>query len=244
MAAGALQRSALTGDVTASAGSNTTTIANDAVTYAKMQDVSATSRALGRKTAGAGDPEELTLSELLDFIGSAAQGDILYRGASAWARLPAGTDGQYLKTRGAGANPEWATVTPGGFTLLGTITTTSGQSQSLGSLNLTSYKFLKLVFNGVSHSSIDRQGLLIGQSTSDDVLFTNESDINSTDTINGHLEIELATGIISSATLSSITEFFITTPIVNASTSVSIALNQNNGPASFDAGSVRVYGGT
>jgi hypothetical protein len=33
-----------------------------------MQDVSATLRILGRKTAGAGDPEECTLSEILDFI--------------------------------------------------------------------------------------------------------------------------------------------------------------------------------
>jgi hypothetical protein len=55
-----LQRAALTGDVTASAGSNTTTIANDAVTYAKMQNVSATDKLLGRSTAGAGDVEEIT----------------------------------------------------------------------------------------------------------------------------------------------------------------------------------------
>ena len=55
-----LQRAALTGDITASAGSNATTIPNNTVTYAKMQDVSATSRFLGRITAGAGDPEELT----------------------------------------------------------------------------------------------------------------------------------------------------------------------------------------
>jgi len=99
----------LTGDVTASgSGSVAATIANDAVTYAKMQDISAQYRVLARKSASAGDPEETTLSELLDFIGSAAQGDILYRGASSWARLGAGTSGQYLKTNGAGANPAWA----------------------------------------------------------------------------------------------------------------------------------------
>ena len=57
---GGIQRSALTGDVTASAGSNSTTIANDAVTYAKMQDVSATDKVLGRSTAGAGNVEEIT----------------------------------------------------------------------------------------------------------------------------------------------------------------------------------------
>jgi hypothetical protein len=55
-----LQRAALTGDVTASAGSNATTIANDAVTYAKMQNVSATDKLLGRSTAGSGDVEEIT----------------------------------------------------------------------------------------------------------------------------------------------------------------------------------------
>tara|TARA_R100000700_G_scaffold17242_1_gene23778 strand:+ start:12439 stop:14541 length:2103 start_codon:yes stop_codon:yes gene_type:complete len=52
---------ALTGDVTASGtGSVAATIADEAVTYAKMQHVSATSRVLGRITSGAGDVEELT----------------------------------------------------------------------------------------------------------------------------------------------------------------------------------------
>jgi hypothetical protein len=88
-------------------------LANDAVTYAKMQDVSATSRIIGRKTALAGDPEECTLSEILDFIGSAAQGDILYRGAAGWARLGAGTSGHFLQTQGAAANPQWAASSGG-----------------------------------------------------------------------------------------------------------------------------------
>ncbi len=51
----------LTGNVTGSGtGSFAATIANNAVTYAKMQDISATDRLLGRATAGAGDPEEIT----------------------------------------------------------------------------------------------------------------------------------------------------------------------------------------
>jgi hypothetical protein len=57
-----IQRSALTGDVTASAGSNATTIANGVVTYAKIQNVSATDKVLGRSTAGAGSIEEITLT--------------------------------------------------------------------------------------------------------------------------------------------------------------------------------------
>lgn len=88
----------------------TAKIVNDNVTYAKIQNVSTTSRILGRKSVGVGDVEEVTLSEVLDFIGSAAQGDILYRGASAWARLAAGSSGQVLKSNGAGANPSWQDV--------------------------------------------------------------------------------------------------------------------------------------
>lgn len=69
---------------------------DDSVTYAKMQNVSATSRILGRKTSGAGDVEECTLSEILDFISSATKGDILCRGTSSWTRLPVGTNDQPL----------------------------------------------------------------------------------------------------------------------------------------------------
>ena len=72
--------------------------------------MAATAKVVGRKTAGAGAAEEVSLSELLDFVGSAAQGDILYRNASAWVRLGAGTAGQVLQTGGAGANPSWLTV--------------------------------------------------------------------------------------------------------------------------------------
>lgn len=93
----------------------------DSITNAKLADM-ATQTIKARKTAGTGDPEDCTLSEVLDFIGSAAQGDILYRGASAWQRLGAGTSGQFLRTAGAAANPAWAAAgtankaTPGSFT--------------------------------------------------------------------------------------------------------------------------------
>lgn len=52
------------GDVTVSSSGTVWTIDTSAVTYAKIQDVSATSRVLGRKTAGAGVIEELTAADL------------------------------------------------------------------------------------------------------------------------------------------------------------------------------------
>ena len=45
---------------------------------------------------------------------SEAQGDIIYRGATEWNRLAAGTLGQLLMTRGAGQNPEWTSTIDGG----------------------------------------------------------------------------------------------------------------------------------
>jgi hypothetical protein len=65
-----IRRSALTGDVTASAGSNATTIANDAVSNAKLANV-ATATIKGRITAGTGDPEDLTPAQALEVIGAA-----------------------------------------------------------------------------------------------------------------------------------------------------------------------------
>ena len=51
---------AMSGDATL-ANTGALTIANDAVTYAKMQNVSATDKLLGRVSAGSGDVEEVTL---------------------------------------------------------------------------------------------------------------------------------------------------------------------------------------
>lgn len=65
-------------------------------------------RILALDTGAPAPAKELTLSQVLDFIGSAAQGDILYRGASGWARLAAGSgNGLFLETQGAAANPQW-----------------------------------------------------------------------------------------------------------------------------------------
>lgn len=79
-------------------------IGDNAVTYSKLQDISAQFRLLGRNSAGAGDAEELPLSTILDWI-SSARGTILQRGASGWAALaPSATAGAALVSGGTGAD--------------------------------------------------------------------------------------------------------------------------------------------
>ncbi len=71
------------GDITTSASGATWTIDAGAVSYAKMQDVSAASRLLGRgSAAGAGDVEELTIGSGLTLTGtvlsaSGGSGDVV-----------------------------------------------------------------------------------------------------------------------------------------------------------------------
>lgn len=59
------------------------TIATNRVTYAKMQDVTATQRVIGRNTAGAGDPEEVTAAQFMDWLGTTA-GHTPFRDGSGW----------------------------------------------------------------------------------------------------------------------------------------------------------------
>jgi hypothetical protein len=74
-----IRRSALTGDVTASAGSNSTTIANDAVSNTKLANM-AQATIKGRASgAGTGDPQDLTASEARTALGSGATGDALFQ---------------------------------------------------------------------------------------------------------------------------------------------------------------------
>ena len=79
------------------------------VTYAEIQNVSATQRLLGRNTAGAGVAEEVTISQSLDWLG-ATQGDIVHRGAAGWQKLSAGVAGMPLITNGGGSNPSYSQI--------------------------------------------------------------------------------------------------------------------------------------
>lgn len=75
------------GDIVVSGTGATWTIDNDAVSYAKMQNVSATDKVLGRSTAGAGNVEEIACTAagraLLDDADAAAQRTTLGLGTAA-----------------------------------------------------------------------------------------------------------------------------------------------------------------
>lgn len=58
------------GDITVSGSGATWTVDNDAITYAKMQNVSAASRLLGRGDSGSGDVQEITLGTGLTMTGT------------------------------------------------------------------------------------------------------------------------------------------------------------------------------
>lgn len=116
-------------------------------------DFTATQRVLGRNTGGAGVGEEVTLSQLLDWVGSANRGDILRRGASAWESLNVGSSGQVLTSDGT--DPGWATPSTGGG-----ITTIASGSLSGNAVTITSipetYAYLVLHVAGGSMDTNSR----------------------------------------------------------------------------------------
>jgi hypothetical protein len=75
------------GDITVSSAGATWTVDNSAITYAKIQNVSATDRLLGRSSAGAGAIEEITCTAagraLIDDADAAAQRTTLGLGTAA-----------------------------------------------------------------------------------------------------------------------------------------------------------------
>jgi len=109
---------AITGDVIVNADVNTAA----AIAWSKMAALTSAHLLVGSAgnvatdvaitgdvaitNAGATTVTDLTIT-------SEAQGDVLYRNASNWVRLGAGTNGQFLMTQGAAANPTWANAVVG-----------------------------------------------------------------------------------------------------------------------------------
>lgn len=164
---------------------------------------------------------------------SNVSGDILYTNATpAWARLAKGSNGQFL-TLSSGF-PAWADLpASGGMTFLGSITTTSGSSQSLSSLTLTNYKFLIVVFDGISTNN---GGSIMSLNS---LSMTTSTLGNTSLSWRGGVWVDLNNGIAFGTFLpGTISAAAGDTGLSNASTSVTLSIT----PGTFDAGGARVYG--
>jgi hypothetical protein len=161
------------------------------------------------------------------------------------AEAEAGTDNAKLMTplRVKQAVDAQAVIPPaGGFTLLGTLTTTSGSSQTLSGLTLTDYKFLLLFISGVS-SIGDNAYLTFAGNINHQIAGPST---NASDEWTGSVLVDLAISRYSSsianapAGISNIASLGKagTCALTNASTSVTISMVNRN----FDAGSIRIYG--
>ncbi|NBU58525.1 MAG: hypothetical protein EBS23_01860 [Betaproteobacteria bacterium] len=98
---------ALTGDVTTTSGSLATSIANDAVTYAKLQNVTS-GRLLGRSSAGAGDAEEISLGAGLALSGTTLS---VSGASSALSSITAATATNTIDSLNYGQTWNWSTAT-------------------------------------------------------------------------------------------------------------------------------------
>lgn len=123
-----LDSPALTGDPTAptpTAGDNDTSIATTAFVQGEIDGHETTfhadiadQRIVSNISGATGQPSANTLTAILDDIIGTTQGAVLYRNATDWTKLDPGTDGQFLKTQGAAANPAWDDVPVSPWTTL------------------------------------------------------------------------------------------------------------------------------
>lgn len=150
------QRAALTGDVTATANSNTTTITDDAVTNAKLANMAQATIKLRASGAGTGDPIDGTVTQALDMAGS-TRGSLLERGASSWGIITPGTAGMVLVSQGAGADPVYAKITSTG-SLLGWDDVLSNDATSGATSPIVSAGQTLLFANGASPSGVSDSG--------------------------------------------------------------------------------------
>lgn len=151
-----------------------------------------------------------------------------------------GTSGQVLQSNGDAA-PTWVDVDAGGMTLLGTLTTTSGSTQTLSGLTLTDYKEVKIVLNNVGFSadaSLRVEGTNIASSSG-----------NNFNSIWGHTTISLVDGTFSTIAFSGSSNTGVGSystsvsragevDLNTADTSIVFSLNTGN----FDTGTINVYG--
>lgn len=95
------------------------TIANSAVTNAKIANMNAAT-VKANVTGGSAAPTDATVTSILDTQGS-TQGSLLYRNAATWVPLTPGSSGQFLQSGGPAANLSWQTAAGTGTVTSATI---------------------------------------------------------------------------------------------------------------------------
>jgi hypothetical protein len=161
------------------------------------------------------------------------------------AEAEAGTDNAKMMTPlrvKQAVNAQVVIPPAGGVTLLGTLTTTSGSSQTLSGLTLTDYKFLLLYINDVS-STGNSASLIFGGNTGHKIVGPSNT---GSDSWVGSVLVDLAISRFAANIASATVDFSggaslgFAGPcgLTNASTSVTISMSGRN----FDAGSIRIYG--
>ena len=125
----------------------------------------AQNRIIGRKT---GNIAALTLTDVLDMIGSAAEGDILYRGADGWVRLSMGTPGQVLTVNSGATAPEYADP----VIASGEVTPAMLSDYAAGDIIIHDFGPLIQLFDATSYTKINRGEVFIPRAGVIRVTFT------------------------------------------------------------------------
>lgn len=206
------------------------------VTTAKLADASVTSAKIADGNVTTAKIADNSVTGAKIALGSDAQGDIMYYNGTDWVRLAAGSPGQFLKTNGTGANPVWATAS-GGSVLLGTLTTTSGVTQTLSGLSLGGFTQIWIVYKAVSGSNGGTS-----QSITIDGVAASTPLTGNTQTITGHVRLYLTTGIFETITKNSSGTWGYQTGATSYSTTTTALVFGWVGSGNFDAGSIDVYG--
>ncbi len=107
-------------------------VADNSITNVKLADM-ATQRLKGRNTGGSGDPEDITITQALDWVDS-TRGTIPSRGAAGWVGIDPGTLGHVLTSNGPGADPTYQAIPAASAVPSGTVIAVAMNSAPTGYL--------------------------------------------------------------------------------------------------------------
>ena len=224
------------GDITVSSSGTVWTIDNDVVTYAKMQNVSATDRLLGRDASGAGDVEELTVGGGIEFTTtggiqtSAFTGNVTKSAGGTSLTIANGVVAPAMLTTGG---PSWdgssnLTVT-GDLTVSGNdIKSSTATAITMSGTDVSIAGDLTVTGNDIKSSSATAMSL----SGADVSMQGNTSFKNYTEgvvaigTVGATHTFDLANGTVQTATLTSATACTFTMPTATAGKSFVLLIKQ------------------